>query len=194
MTRLRMRHAGVLTVLAVEAAVLLAGCSKPASEAEGPQPKGGMALTSPAFREGGSIPADYTADGRNVSPPLEWTDAPEGAATFALIVDDPDAPLGAFVHWLICEMPGRTRALPEAVPKQEDVSSPVVAVQGNNGFRQVGYGGPRPPKGETHRYVFRLFALDAELHMSGGFNKKQLEEAMKGHILAQARLVGKYGR
>lgn len=193
MTRQRVLGLAAAAALAGGMALWTAACSK-AEEPPAAPAAGDMVLTSPAFEDGGDIPADYTRNGRNVSPPLAWDKAPDGAVTFALIVDDPDAPLGPFVHWLICEMPATTRALPEGVPKGENVSRPVVAVQGVNGFRETGYGGPRPPKGERHRYVFRLYALDEELSMSGGFNKKQLEEAIKGHVLAEARLMGRYAQ
>jgi hypothetical protein len=153
-----------------------------------------MALTSTAFQEGAMIPAAYTGDGRDASPPLAWSGVPDGTATFALIMDDPDARMGPFVHWLICEISGITRMLPEAIPKEDTVTAPVSAIQGVNSFKNTGYGGPHPPKGETHRYFFKLYALDTTLEMPGGFSKKQLEEAMKGHILARGTLMGKYGR
>jgi Raf kinase inhibitor-like YbhB/YbcL family protein len=182
-----------LAALAFAAMFVIADCSKPAAHAQAP-PVATMKLTSTAFEGGGKVPVDYTGDGKNISPPLAWEGVPDRAVTFALIMDDPDARMGPFVHWLICEILREARMLPEAIPKEENVTGPVSAVQGVNSFRTVGYSGPHPPKGETHRYVFRLYALDSRLEMPGGFSKKQLEEAMKDHILAQGTLVGKYGR
>lgn len=139
------------------------------------------------------MPRQYTGDGQDLSPPLAWDAVPEGTLSFALIMEDPDAPLRTFTHWLICDIPATTRALPEGIPKRENVGTPVRAVQGVNGFRKVGYGGPMPPKGATHRYVFTLYALDAALDLPGGFNRNQLREAMRGQILAQGTLKAKYG-
>jgi len=184
----------VAIIFASAAAFAMASSPKAAPHAAAPQPATAMVLTSPAFKEGDLIPKDYTGDGKNMSPPLAWDRVPEGTVTLAIIMDDPDARMGPFVHWLICEISGVTRMLPEGVPKDDTVTTPVSAVQGVNSARSVGYTGPHPPKGETHRYYFKLYALDERLKMPGSFSKKQLEAAMKDHILAQATLMGRYGR
>jgi len=157
-------------------------------------PAGGLSLSSPVFVNGGMIPAAFTCDGRNVSPPLQWSDVPAGTASFALVVEDPDAPIGNFTHWMIADIPGEIGGLPEGVPAGDVVSQPVRAVQGVNGFHRSGYGGPCPPAGELHRYYFRLYALDERLEMSGGFTKNQLRAAMSGHVLGEATLMGRYER
>lgn len=153
-----------------------------------------LILRSPAFEPGGMIPARYTEDGQNVSPPLLWRYAPKNTATFALIMEDPDAPVGAFTHWLICEIPSRFQELPEGIIRTEMLETPAGAVQGSNSFLEVGYSGPAPTEGEMHSYYFTLYALDEKLEMSGGFTKNQLRAAMEGHILSEAELVGAYGR
>jgi Raf kinase inhibitor-like YbhB/YbcL family protein len=149
-------------------------------------------LSSTAFAEGASIPKQYTGDGKDVSPPLRWSDPPQGTKSFALICDDPDAPRGTWVHWVLFNVPGDQRELPEAVPPKEAL--PNGAKQGKNDFRKVGYGGPAPPPGKPHRYFFKVYALDAPLDLSAGATKAQLEEAMKGHVLAEGQLMGRYGR
>lgn len=150
-----------------------------------------MQLTSPAFKAGGMIPVEYTCDGPNVSPPLFWTDAPAGTKTFALIADDPDAPGKIWVHWVVWNIPTSTSGLEENLPKT--ASLPNGAQQGMTDFRQIGYGGPCPPSG-THRYFFKLYALDIMLDFPSSTTKGGLERAMNGHILAQAELMGKYRR
>jgi Raf kinase inhibitor-like YbhB/YbcL family protein len=149
-------------------------------------------LTSSAFTEGAPIPAKYTCDGEDVSPPLKWSNLPQGTKSVALICDDPDAPLGTWVHWVVYGIPATVTELPEGVPAVETI--PNGARQGTNDFKRVGYGGPCPPKGRPHRYVFQLYALDAELQLSPGATKKDLVNAMKGHILAEGRLIGTYER
>lgn len=153
-----------------------------------------MVLTSPAFENGGTIPVEYTADGPNGSPPLEWSGAPEGTVTYALIMDDPDAPIGSFTHWMICDVPAVATGLPPGVPTLGSLSGALHGTQGVNGFHNTGYGGPAPPKGKAHRYYFRLYALDTTLDLSPDFTKQQLRAAMKGHILAETVLMGRYGR
>ncbi len=150
-----------------------------------------MKLTSPAFEEGGKIPPQYTCDGKDISPPLQWSEVPAGTKSFALICDDPDAPMGTWVHWVIFNIPDSVRQLPEAVPTTEHLKDG--SMQGTNDFKRSGYGGPCPPGG-THRYYFKLYALDTVLNLKAGATKAQLLEAMKGHILAEAQLMGKYGR
>ncbi len=150
-----------------------------------------MKLTSIAFTEGGMIPARYTCDDVNVSPPLDWEGAPANTKSFALIVDDPDAPAGIWVHWVLFNIPPHTQKLPENVPHDKTLSDG--AVQGINDFRKFGYGGPCPPGG-THRYYFKLYALDTILKLAPGSSKRDLVNAMSGHILAEAQLMGKYKR
>ncbi len=175
------------------AGAALAG-SAAAAAGTAPQAAAAMTLTSPAFEQGALIPKDYAGDGKNTSPPLAWDRVPEGTVSFALIMEDPDARMGPYIHWLICDLSGTTRMVPEGLPKEDTLTRPVSAVQGTNSAKGVGYTGPRPPKGENHRYFFRLYALDERLDIPGSFSKKQLEAAMKDHILAQATLMGRYGR
>ncbi len=148
-------------------------------------------LKSKAFEPGGLIPAKYTCDGEDISPPLDWSDPPAGTQSIALISDDPDAPVGTWVHWVVWNIPGSARALDENLPKKE--SLPNGARQGTTDFRRVGYGAPCPPSG-THRYFFKLYALDTTLNLPASTTKKDLEQAMQGHILGQAELIGKYRR
>lgn len=151
-----------------------------------------MALTieSSAFSEGEKIPRKYTCDGKDVSPPLSWTGAPDGAKSFALICDDPDSSK-TWSHWVIFDLPPATRSLPEGVAPRAEVSGG--GAQGTNDFRKVGYGGPCPPSG-THRYFFKLYALDKQVGLSSTATKADLERAMKGHVLAEGALMGRYSR
>ncbi len=151
-----------------------------------------LTLESTAFGAGERIPAKYTADGQDVSPPLRWSEPPEGTKSFALICDDPDAPRGTWVHWLIWNIPADVRELPEAVPPREELANG--ARQGTNDFGRIGYGGPAPPPGRPHRYFFRLYALDTVLELPAGARRAELEDAMKGHVLAGGELMGTYGR
>ncbi len=145
-----------------------------------------LELTSPAFQNGQTIPRQYTGDGRNVSPPLRWTDPPAGTQSFALICEDPDAPRGTFTHWVAFNLPAESRGLDEGV-------SPG-GVEGKNDFGKSGYGGPAPPRGKPHRYYFKLHALDQRLDLKANATREQLVAAMKGHVLAEADLMGTYGR
>lgn len=145
-----------------------------------------MELASPAFRHGGPIPAKYTCDGENVSPPLEWRDPPEEARALALVLDDPDAPAKVWVHWVLYNLPPGSGLLPEGTRGLEATTR-----QGRNDFGDVGYGGPCPPRG-THRYRFKLYALDTRLELPEGCSKDHLIETMKGHVLAEAELTGTY--
>ena len=151
-----------------------------------------LQVTSSAFEEGGTIPRQYTRDGPDDSPPLAWSGVPAGTQSLALISDDPDAPVGTWVHWVIYDIPPDLTALPEGVAKTDTVEG--IGVQGTNDFRRVGYGGPCPPPGKPHRYYFKLYALDTTLGLGPGATKKDVEQAMQGHILAQGQLMGKYGR
>lgn len=170
--------------------VLSVGCEY----RERPLKEGEMALTvsSSAFQEGDKIPAKYTCEGQDVSPPLAWSEPPAGTRSLALIVDDPDAPGGVFTHWLLFNIPPDSRELPEAVPTQAELASG--ALQGKTDFGRTGYGGPCPPPGRPHRYQFTLYALDQPLDLEGGASKKQLLSAMEGHILTQGQLTGTYQR
>jgi len=150
-----------------------------------------MEIKSSVFDEGGMIPKRYTCDDADISPPLSWTGAPEGTKSFALISDDPDAPVGTWVHWVIFNMPANVSELPEMVPPSK--SLPDGTKQGTNDFRKIGYGGPCPPGG-THRYYFKLYALDTELNLDAGATKADLTGAMQGHILAECHLMGRYSR
>jgi Raf kinase inhibitor-like YbhB/YbcL family protein len=156
------------------------------------QEKGNMQLTSTAFTEGAEIPAKYTCDQKDVSPSLKWTGAPAEAKSFILIADDPDAPAGTWVHWVLYDLPAGTADLPEGLSKA--ASLPNGARQGINDFRRTGYGGPCPPPGKPHRYFFKLYALDAELPLKPRATKPELLRAMEGHILAEAQLMGTYQR
>ncbi len=150
-----------------------------------------MQITSAAFSEGRAIPAAYTCEGRDVSPPLAWAGAPTATNSFALISDDPDAPGKTWVHWVLYNLPPATRRLPEGLPP--DAALPDGSRQGVTDFGRTGYGGPCPPSG-THRYDFKLYALDAMLDLPARPSKHQVEAAMQGHILAQAQLMGTYQR
>lgn len=150
-------------------------------------------LTSPAFTEGGTIPVKYTrvAGGSNVSPELNWASAPQGTVSFALICDDPDAPMGTFVHWVIYNIPAAARALPEGLPQEVQLADGTQ--QGQNNFENIGYDGPEPPGG-THRYYFKLYALDKKLELRGQVGKSELESTMKGHVIGWGQLMGKFTR
>jgi len=152
-------------------------------------PTAPFVLTSSAFEPGQAIPRSYTCDGEDISPPLQWRDPPPGTMSFALIMDDPDA--RGWVHWLLYNLPATTRSLPEAVPAGAKL--PDGSRQGRNSWGKAQYGGPCPPSG-THRYSFRLYALDIVLDIPAGANAAALQQAMEGHILDQAELVGVYRR
>lgn len=147
-------------------------------------------LKSTAFSNGGLIPAKFTCDGPDLSPALSWSDPPAGTKAFALIMDDPDAPAGTWVHWVLYDLVSSARELQEGVPKTKDLQ--IGARQGTNDFRRIGYGGPCPPRGTPHRYSFRLYALDRPTQLPAGATKGDLERAMKAHILAQLELVGRF--
>lgn len=150
-----------------------------------------FALTSSAFTHGQPLPRQYTCDGQDISVPLQWTEPPPNTASFALICDDPDAPGGVWVHWVLYNLPATARALPEGL--RSDATLPDGARHGKNSWKRLGYGGPCPPSG-THRYFFKLYALDISLDLAAGANKEQLLQALQGHILAQAELMGTYKR
>ena len=153
--------------------------------------KMGIVVTSAAFGEGELIPARYTCDGADVSPPMSLSGVPEGAKSIALICDDLDAPAGTWVHWVVYDLSPDIKDLPEAVPPDKTVLEG--AKQGLNDFLQIGYGGPCPPAG-THRYFFKVYALDAVMNLAPGARKGDLLKAMEGHVLAEGQLMGKYHR
>jgi len=151
-------------------------------------------LTSSAFAEGAVIPIAHACDGANRSPALAWTGAPAGTATFALIVDDPDAPAGTWVHWVLLDIPATLSALSENVSKADVPKGLGGAVHGENTTRETGYEGPCPPPGPAHRYFFKLYALDKKLGLKAGATRRDVERAMETHVLATAQLMGRYSR
>lgn len=150
-----------------------------------------LQLTSEAFSDGTTIPKRFTCDGEDISPPLSWSGLPAETRSLALICDDPDAPVGTWDHWVLFNIPATATGLPEDVPATATLADG--SVHGNNSWGRLGYGGPCPPGG-THRYFFKLYALDIELDLKTGATKSQLVKAMEGHILAQGQLMGKYRR
>jgi Raf kinase inhibitor-like YbhB/YbcL family protein len=151
-----------------------------------------LEVTSPAFADGESIPARYTCQGDDVSPALRWSNVPGEAKSLALICDDPDAPAGTWVHWVIYDIPPSSSGLTEGVPPSE--ITPEGAKQGINDFRRTGYGGPCPPRGTPHRYFFKLYALDIEPGLPAGAGKADLLRVIEGHVLAEGQLMGRYKR
>lgn len=151
-----------------------------------------MQLTSSAFMNMQPIPRDYSCDGKNISPPLSWKGAPTGTRSFALIIDDPDAPGGIWTHWVVYDLPGDVSELAEDAAKSQFASGSTK--EGLNDFKRVGYGGPCPPPGKPHRYMFKLYALDTMLGLKSGASKKEVESAMAKHILGQGQLIGTYQR
>ncbi|MCX7771085.1 MAG: YbhB/YbcL family Raf kinase inhibitor-like protein [Proteobacteria bacterium] len=145
-----------------------------------------MRITSPAFSNNTLIPKKYTCDGEDVNPPLEFHEVPANAKSLALIVDDPDAPMGTWVHWVLFNIPPNYKGI-------EENSVPEGAIEGINDFKKLKYGGPCPPSG-THRYFFKLYALDSLINLKGTIKKDDLERAMKGHIIEKAELIGLYSR
>ena len=155
-----------------------------------------ISIESPAFTSGGAIPKLYTCDGANVSPPLTWSGIPENAVTLALICEDPDAPRGTWTHWLIFDVPANVKELSEGVPAQERVTVTTggeTATQGKNDFGKTGYGGPCPPAG-SHRYMFRIYALDTKLGLGPKTTRQDLLRSIKSHVLADGQLMGTYSR
>ena len=155
-------------------------------------PKGSaMKIETSDFSQGQPIPQQFTCDGQDRSPALQWSGAPQKIKTFALIVDDPDAPAGTWVHWVIFNLPASASSLPEGVPQSDTAAG---GTQGRNDFGKIGYNGPCPPPGKPHRYFFKLYALDTTLGLNVGAKKADVERAMQGHIVAQAELMGTYAR
>jgi Raf kinase inhibitor-like YbhB/YbcL family protein len=164
------------------------GCRGTSTLAQG---KPTLNLTSTSF-QGDEIPRKFSCDDADIAPQLAWTAPPAATKSFALIVNDRDAPLGSFVHWVLYDLPPEARELPEGLPKQGQLADG--SRQGQNDFDKIGYGGPCPPKGSTHRYVFTLYALDAKLNLPAGATRSAVESALKAHILAYGELVGRYKR
>jgi Raf kinase inhibitor-like YbhB/YbcL family protein len=181
--------------LLVATGVILSACA-PAQGPGAAAPAGGaLTLTSTAFQEGAAIPLRNSAYGDNVSPAFSWTNVPEGTRSFALVLDDPDAGTNAFVHWVIYNIPGTARGLPEGLPTDAALTAPAQvagARQGMTGLRRTGYFGPRPPAGPVHHYNFRLYALSSEPNLPEGLTRDALMEAISGDILGQATLMGTY--
>jgi Raf kinase inhibitor-like YbhB/YbcL family protein len=178
------------------AAGLLLACGWKSSVVEGAGMEKGaamsFALQSPQWKLGADIPVQFTCDGDDISPPLHWDAPPQGTQSMSLVVEDPDAPGGTFIHWVLYDLPAGTRELPENVPQQGNLASG--ARQGRNGFGRIGYGGPCPPPGPAHRYYFRLYALDRKTELGTGAGRADLDRAMRGHILAQTEFMGRYKR
>ena len=194
--QLQQMRCPVLMALVLAAAFAPAACGK---EQPGAKEENVMtfAMTSLAFKHSERIPKQYTGEGADLSPVLEWAEPPAGTKAFALICDDPDAPVGTWDHWVIWNIPVALRKLPEGIARTEKPADPAGAVQGKNSWPKdnIGYRGPMPPPGHgTHHYNFVLYALDAPLELKAGANKKELLAAMKGHILGQTKLTGTYSR
>lgn len=190
--------------LTTAATLLFCGCEGAADGPAEEEPAGTPApreettmafeLTSSAFDADETIPTRHTCDGDDVSPPLAWSDPPDGTEAFALVASDPDAPGGTFVHWVLYDLPGHATGLPDDVGGAQRLENLGEAKQGRNDFGDVGYGGPCPPGGETHRYVFRLHALDATLGLDPGVALEEVERVMEGRVLGAAELTGRYAR
>jgi Raf kinase inhibitor-like YbhB/YbcL family protein len=200
-TRAYLSGARISIVLIV---LIIAGCGRPDSLPPEDPDRLTIQLRSPAFADGAAIPQTFTCDGVDRSPPLEWSGVPDAARSLVFICDDPDAPRGTWSHWVVFNLPVQIKALKEGVPADQTVpataleGSPpqgttVKAIQGKNDFGNTGYGGPCPPGG-THRYFFRLYAVDAKLDLNGSATRADVLKAIEGRILAEGRLMGKYKR
>lgn len=177
--------------------VLVAACGGGATDGElgqAPAAAGFEFRSESAVVAGQAIDPSYTCDGDDSSPAVAWQGAPDGTRELVLVLEDTDAPGGPFTHWLVYDMPPGATSIPAAVPPDGAVEGPTPLRQGRNDFGEIGFGGPCPPKGETHRYVFRLLALDTELGLEQGADRTTFGEAVDGHVLAEARLEARYGR
>ena len=172
--------------------IILSACGAGATQTEAAVTTQ-ITITSEAFTNGQSIPAKYSCNGRNISPALTWTAPPDGTQSLALIMDDPDAPMGTWVHWVLYSIPAGTRSLTEDLPVSGKNVDPNAIYVGKNSSGKIGYDGPCPPSG-THRYFFKLYALDTTINLLPGASKEQVLKAMEGHILAQGELVGTFSR
>jgi Raf kinase inhibitor-like YbhB/YbcL family protein len=183
----------VLGVVIVSVAgLILTGCGTEEEAATVTEEKPVIELQCTAFGEGDAIPSVHTCDGEDISPELSWSGAPEGTRSFALIMDDPDAPGGIFTHWVIFNIPAGSIELAEGIPTSAEL--PTGARQGRNSFGRTGYDGPCPPQGTSHHYHFVIYALDEVLDLAGGASKGQVLDAMEGHVLGEGELVGIYER
>ena len=178
--------------LTVVLTVMVAALTSLSAVAHGGDNAMSLTISSPAFPNGEDIPRKFTCEGPDTSPQLTWSEPPGGTKYFALLVDDPDAPVGNWNHWAIWNIPAGARGLAEGVKKLAQL--PDGSAQGTNDFHKVGYNGPCPPAGKPHRYFFKLFALDAKIDLPATAGKKELEAAMKGHVLAQAEWMGRFHR
>jgi len=151
-----------------------------------------LTLTTKAFQANGPIPQPYSCEGPDISPELDWSNAPAKTRSFALILEDPDAPGGTWVHWVVYDLPAGAHHLQAGIPRRDDIEGG--GRQGDNDFGRVGYNGPCPPPGPPHRYFFRLYSLDTVLNLRGRVQKIAAEQGMKGHVLAQTELMGTYQR
>lgn len=192
---MRFKHSGLVGL-----ALVLSSCGGDDAGVMTPGEEAPMTirLESPAFEAGGTIPRKYTCDGEDLSPPLAWSGVPEAARSLVLICDDPDAPRGTWTHWVLYDLPAEVTGLPEGLPIEGTVPIPAggaeqVARQGRNDFRKLGYGGPCPPSG-SHRYFFRLYALDTTTGPEPGATRQEVLKALAGHVLAQGELMGRYAR
>ena len=186
---MRKRAWTVVWILALLAASIACNGEQPPAAG---QSVGTLLLESEAFEAGGTIPQRHTCDGDDISPALSWSEPPPGTQSLALIFDDVDAPVRTWIHWVIFNLPADARVLPEGVPADPSVAG--LGMHGANSWKRLGYGGPCPPKGNPHRYTFRLYALDTVLDLDAGASRAELDSAMEGHILAEGRLMGLYGR
>jgi hypothetical protein len=187
----RNRTASLLVLLALGLCLLAMGV-RPGLNAGQKAPTKTFKLETTAFTPGGDLPRKFTCEGPDVSPALTWSEPPAGTKSFALIADDPDAPRGTFVHWVVYNLPATARRLTEALPGNDEMSGG--GRQGMNDFPMSGYGGPCPPPGKYHRYFFRLYALDTVLNLKSGATRQELDRAMKGHVLAEAEVMGRFRR
>ena len=151
-----------------------------------------ISISADGFKEGGTIPDEFTCNGKDISPSLSWEGIPAGTKSISLIMDDPDCSEGTFVHWVLYNIPPETRKMPKGIPHNKTLADG--SMQGMTDFGRAGYGGPCPPPGKPHRYYFKVYALDIILVLPPAVSKNQLENAMKGHILASGELTGKYQR
>lgn len=196
----RVPHNRFFLAAAFAALAVLTGCQAGASSAASDSQSGApmtITITSDAFKANEAIPKEYTADGADRSPPLEWSGVPSAAKELALICDDPDAPSAQpWVHWVMYNIPAGTKMLAAGIPQQANPASPAGAVQGTNSFRgkNVGYRGPAPPKGKPHHYHFHLYAIGIALPAAPGLDKEKLLAAIQGHVIAQGELIGTYER
>ncbi len=175
-------------------ALRIVGCGGNEAELSESKLDSNWHLQSSAFAEGGEIPEQFTCEGADISPALSWSDPPSGTQSLALLMDDPDAPGGTFTHWILYNLSPNLRNLDENLPRPPTISGLNNANQGRNDFGKIGYGGPCPPRGSTHHYRFRLFAIDTKPALSPEAARSDFFNAIEGHVLAEARLTGLFGR